>query len=96
MSKVHQITWLMLAMNGLAVYRASILVTRDKITEPIRTWIDAHFTGRLVDFIFCPWCVSMWLGAGACVLTWLYWPVWMWVCLGGSCSAIAGFLGEHS
>lgn len=92
----RHVTFLILVLNALAVYRAAILVTRDKITKPFRDWLDRRYTGVIVEFIFCPWCVSIWAGAGATVLTVWCWGWWQWVCLGAACSATAGFLGEHS
>lgn len=98
MTKLHTVTFIVLVLNALAVYRFAILVTRDKITESFRQSVDRNFESHpLFEYlVFCPWCVSAYAGAFAVVMSWLYWPVWQFVCLGAACSAVAGFLGEHT
>lgn len=89
-----RVTFLILVLNALAVYRAAILITKDKITEPFRNWLDRKYHGWIVELMFCPWCVSMWAGGFAVGMTINFWSVWQWVCLGAACSAVAGALGE--
>lgn len=75
---------LLVLLALLAVPRAARLVTADKITEPVRDWIvrsvrdDEGFivsTGRpkLLYFITCPWCTSIWIGAITATLL-IVWP----------------------
>lgn len=59
-----------LAVGALAVHRLTRLALEDEITAPIRERItEAAPEGRLAYFVTCPWCVSMWIGAGWAVLT---------------------------
>lgn len=94
MTDSFHLTWLQAVLTMLAVHRLSVLVTKDIITQPVRKWIDDRFTGKLVDFIFCPWCVSIWIAAGAVPLTIWCWVWWGWVALGLAASSVAGFFAE--
>lgn len=59
-----------LAVGALAVHRLTRLATEDEITEPVRQRITtAAPEGRLAYLVTCPWCVSMWAGAGWAALT---------------------------
>jgi len=59
-----------LAVGALAVHRLTRLAVEDEITRPLRERItDAAPDGRLAYLVTCPWCVSMWIGAGWAVLT---------------------------
>lgn len=93
---MKDLTWLQIVLTALAVYRLTILVTRDTITDGPRHWLQRQFTGTFVDFWECPWCTSVWIAAGACALTYYEWDWWQWVCLGLTSSAVAGFFSEHS
>lgn len=58
-----------LAVGALAVHRLTRLVVADTITEPVRDRIrDRAPEGRLAYFLTCPWCVSVWVGAGWALL----------------------------
>lgn len=96
----HRITWLMVVLNALAVFRCAILITRDGIFSPLRRFV-ASFKGSVLgdwgdELINCPWCLSIWFAAGAVALTYFYWPVWGWVALFFAASGVAGFLSEHA
>lgn len=100
---------LWLTIDALAVYRLTILVTRDTITEPVRQWIRA--AGRttagvprpgraaarwIFDLVTCPWCSGVWI-AGAVVLLTVYTPGgWKYAAYLLACAAVAGFLSEKS
>jgi len=59
-----------LAVGALAVHRITRLALEDRITEPFRERVqEAAPEGRLAYFVTCPWCVSMWVGAGWAALT---------------------------
>lgn len=59
-----------LAVGALAVHRLTRLATQDEITTRLRERIHtAAPEGRLAYFVTCPWCVSMWVGAGWAALT---------------------------
>lgn len=53
------------ALGVLATARITRLITEDKITEPIRDWVEGTFPGSKVAYLVsCPLCVSVW-AAGA-------------------------------
>lgn len=96
---------LLVLLTLVAVARAARLVTADKITEPIRDWICRVVRNdrgaiiecarpKLLYFITCPWCTSIWIGAVAAGLV-VQWPdtkiVWALMILGAS-SEVAGLL----
>lgn len=84
------------ARDALAVYRATILVTQDQITEPVRHRIKERFGMGAFDFMTCPWCTSMWLAAGALVARRVAPRLWGGLASVGAFSAVAGFLAERS
>lgn len=47
-----------------ACYRLTRLLQRDSITEPLREWLRPRLPGQLVELLECPWCLSVWVGAG--------------------------------
>jgi hypothetical protein len=63
------------------VARLTRLVNKDTITAPARTWIKRRVKAaagpgvwhKVDDFLVCPWCVSIWVGAAAS-----YVVVWHW------------------
>lgn len=58
-----------LAVGALAVHRLTRLVVEDTIADPIRDRIRERAPeGRLAYFLTCPWCVSVWIGAGWALL----------------------------
>lgn len=57
------------AVLGLATFRLTKLVTTDEATRPIREAIlHSHHNPKLEYFFSCPWCVSIWAGAGLVAL----------------------------
>jgi hypothetical protein len=59
-----------LAVGAFAVHRLTRLVVGDEITAPLRERIsNAAPEGRLAYLLTCPWCVSVWAGAGWALLT---------------------------
>ncbi len=52
-----------LAVDALAAARVTRLVTEDKITEPIRTYVQSLGVPRLEYLVSCQACVSVWAGA---------------------------------
>lgn len=63
---------LLLVVAGLATYRLTRLVTADRITEPVRQWVEqrSSWAGYLVT---CDWCLSMWVAPFPAVAVTL-WP----------------------
>jgi Protein of unknown function (DUF1360) len=105
----HSFWWLV--CDALAVYRLAILITQDAITNGLRTLIQRPyqrlqrrnttrampkgFRWYLVELSTCPWCVSIWVAAGAIALTRLAPTVWQYAAIALACSAVAGFLAER-
>lgn len=86
-------------VDSLAVYRLTILVTRDAITARLRGWLSAtDATGihrpRVWDFLGCAWCTSIWIAGGVVVLTRLVPVPWSYVALVLAFSAAAGALSS--
>jgi len=55
------------AIDALATYRLTRLITDDHITEPIRRRFMERYppeTTKLGYWASCPWCASVWVGAG--------------------------------
>lgn len=55
---------LSLLLDIAATYRLTRLVLDDKLTEELRNSIRSRFPkdSKIVYFIGCPWCVSIWAG----------------------------------
>lgn len=53
-------TALTLLLVAAATYRLTRLVTADRITEPLRAWVEARGP-RVGYLITCDWCLSVWL-----------------------------------
>jgi hypothetical protein len=51
---------LWMLIGALATYRLTRLMTADRITEPLRSWIETRSAtaGYLVT---CDWCLSIWI-----------------------------------
>lgn len=78
---------------ALAVYRATVLVTKDYICEPVRSLLRRF--GRHGDYLSsCPWCCSVWAAAVLVPLTALV-SWWSWVDAGLASSAVAGIVFER-
>lgn len=59
------------ALLGLATYRLTKLVIEDQITASLRDKVFEKFPPQntMVGYLFtCPWCVSIWAGAGLLAL----------------------------
>ena len=83
-----------LAVNGLAVYRATRLAGHDVIFDRPRNWLK-HRSIRWWDFVTCPWCFGMWAAGAAVVLTATVPNVWVYPATVGALSAAAGWLSER-
>lgn len=59
-------SWLRLATDALATYRATRLITEDEILADLREWVwhkHSPEDTKIGYFITCPYCVSVWAGA---------------------------------
>lgn len=87
------LSWLCLvAVVGLVVYRVTRFIVLDTLIEEPRdavmNWLISRkgwWGPKLGQLLGCPWCVSVWVSAGAVALTvWLtdhevIMPVWTWL-----------------
>ena len=84
--------WLTLVLVVLATYRLTRLITADRITEPLREWVNgrSEWAGYLVT---CDWCLSIWIGP-LVVIPAVLWPSTMVtvVVAALSASAVTGLL----
>lgn len=72
-------TWLLVLLVFLAVARLTRLVVEDAILDRPRAWLQSRKPdGPLAYLLGCPWCVSIWLGAGVAAATY-NWPDRWWV-----------------
>ncbi|MBF6515238.1 hypothetical protein IU421_13205 [Nocardia cyriacigeorgica] len=56
-------TVLIFVLWVLAVARATRLITRDKLTEPFRTWVVTRrgVDSQIAYLVHCSWCSSIWV-----------------------------------
>lgn len=86
------IDWFFLiAILSLIVYRVSRFVildsliegTRDKITDFLERRSGKLVYAKLLDLLGCPFCITIWVSAGAVAITDYYlsvpMPVWTWL-----------------
>lgn len=55
-----------LALDGMATYRLTRLLTEDELLAPVREWVWKNHSPeetKVGYFVTCPWCVSIWAGA---------------------------------
>lgn len=85
---------------ALAVYRITRLVVSDTLTEPLRERTtyklrEIGFSGWLKDLLDCPWCASIWLGAGATVMVFCWPRVTFWLSVPFALAAITGLISKN-
>lgn len=89
-------TVLILTVWVLAVARATRLITRDKITEPLRNQIVTRYgvESQITYLVHCTWCSGLWVSIAtapaAIALTGLSW--WLTPLLAGAASHLVGLL----
>ena len=88
----HSFWWLI--VDALAVYRLVQLIGRDAITARGRDVVQKRSQAAFL-FITCPWCVGLWIAAGAVALTRFVPSAWQYAALALALSGIAGFLAER-
>ena len=80
-------------VDALAVFRLSRLVTRDRITEPLRTRAE-HGPEWLAYLLRCAWCSSPYLAVGVIAARRIFPRPWAPVAEVLACSAVAGLLTD--
>lgn len=91
---------LLLLLAVFATARLTRLVTDDAILDRPRDAIyrRRNGDGPLAYFIGCPWCVSIWIGAGVAAAVWLRPHAW-WVqvpLIALTLSYLTGLLALHA
>ena len=85
----------LLFLNVAAVFRLTVLFSRDVITGFLRRPRKAFGFWIHVEELFdCPWCVSIWAAILVVVLT-ATWDNWPYVAAALAFSGVAGFLSER-
>lgn len=87
-----------LITTGLSTYRLTRLVIQDEITVDIRNKVFEKFPpheNKIGYFLTCPWCVSIWAGAGLIVLDTISPKTGAAVKNVLAASAIAGIVSSH-
>jgi Protein of unknown function (DUF1360) len=101
----HSLWWLV--CDAGATFRLTLLVTRDKITEPFREWLSRPWAGMtpkqdyagfrwwLFTLVTCSWCMSVWWAAVVVAMTRLEPTVWQYPALGLAIAGAAGVVAER-
>jgi hypothetical protein len=89
---------LSLLLTSLAVARVTRLIVEDEILAEPRMWALMRLdeNGKLAYLLVCPWCMSVWVGAGASAAWWA-WGGHRWflaVVAALAFSYVAGFLAS--
>lgn len=98
-----------LTVDSLAVYRLTVLLTKDTITAPFRErlglpWSHPGIPGpppyagvrwMAFSWLSCAWCVSVWLAAGVVALTRFAPGAWQYAGMALALSGVAGYLAER-
>lgn len=81
-------------LDALAVFRLTHLLTDDFIAKPIRDQLVRSAYG--VEFVTCPWCVSIWMAAVVVALQALVPRQWVYAAAVLAFSAITGLLARFA
>lgn len=87
-----------LAEDALATHRLTRLVLSDKITEPARDKIFEKFdpaSSQLGYLLTCPWCASIWIGAGVAAFRTVAPSAWRPIALMLAASSVTGIIEER-
>jgi hypothetical protein len=88
-----------LAVDGLAVFRLTRLLTEDELLAPVREYIWKNHSPeetKIGYFITCPWCTSIWIGGGVVAARTLAPRTWDRAARALSFSAAAGIISQIS
>jgi Protein of unknown function (DUF1360) len=89
---------LVLAVDALATFRLTRLLVEDEITSPIRkaVWKRYDPSDSKLGYLFtCPWCVSIWVGAGIVAARYAAPAQWEPVARVFAGSAVTGMIAER-
>lgn len=89
---------LTLLTDALATHRLTKLIIDDKLTEDLRDKVFARFgnpdDSKISYLITCPWCVSIYVGAGVAVIRSVAPRPWSMVARALVASTITGLIEE--
>jgi hypothetical protein len=99
---IDKLTWLVFWVSALACYRVTVLITR--CLGPLGIFARLRAIPAFTDFLKCPYCVSIYVGAATCVGLYLtglrlQWPMWVMLAFSFSAVTIAldrVFSSDHS
>lgn len=87
------------ALDALAVYRITRLITEDTLTEPPRLLLQAELKRRghikLAYLLGCPWCSGFWVAVAVGLVRWRAPRAWQAVRWPLAMSAAAGVIAER-
>ena len=89
---------LALAVDALATFRLTRLVIEDEITSPIREAVWKRYDvsdTKIGYFLTCPWCVSIWVGAGVVAARRIAPSAWEPVAAVFAGSAVTGMIASR-
>jgi hypothetical protein len=89
---------LLVVLAVLAVARVTHFITQDYLFDGPRAWLQAHAGNSIAYLIQCPWCLSVWTGAGVAVAVWFRPHSW-WVqipLIGLAASYLTGIFEQSS
>lgn len=83
---------LVLVIAAVTTARLTRLVVADTILDGPRGWVMDRVRGWPADLLACPWCVSLYVAAGAWAITWHLYPlpvpIFCWIAVWwGACFA---------
>lgn len=84
-------------LDAIAVYRIVRFLQQDSLIEDQREYVINRWGGgylRLGELLQCPWCLSIWVGAGVVLARTTAPRVWGMVARGLAFSAGAGVISE--
>lgn len=87
-----------LLVDTLATYRLTKLVVDDVITAPLREKIFEKHPPHEASWSYaltCPWCASVWIGAGVVVARHFFPRGWDAAATGLVASAVTGIISER-
>lgn len=87
-----------LLILALAVTRMTVLMSMDKITQPLRDKVLAKFgPDHMLTFgVFCPWCWSVWLAFPMTAITFFtVHPIWLAILTALAVSWVASYLADR-
>lgn len=82
-----------LAVDALAAFRLTRLVTRDTITAPLRARFDP--TTRAGELIRCSWCTGVYVAFGVVAARRLVPRQWAPIADALAVAAVVGLIAEH-